>query len=164
MKRLFVLLLVMAGLTACDEGSGGHLKAGDPAPAFTVRYLDGSTKAFPEDFRGRGVAVRFWADWCPYCREEMKAIQPVYQTLEGKGLDVLAVNVGQDREAAAEFVDTLGGITYGVALDEDSDVAGKFRVIGLPTTFFVDRAGVVQGKILGEAEVETFKSMVERIL
>jgi cytochrome c biogenesis protein CcmG/thiol:disulfide interchange protein DsbE len=54
------------------------------------------------------VAIRFWADWCPYCRKEMAELQPVYARLHRRGLEILAVNVAQDADTARRFVEPLG--------------------------------------------------------
>ena len=167
MRRVRHLWLVLAtaltlGLSACGE-SVPHLQAGDPAVGFALPDLDGNTIAVPDDLKGKVVALRFWADWCPFCREEMKAIEPVYQARKDDGLVVLAVNVGQSRERAADFVGELG-ISYTTLLDEESKVAGQYRVIGLPMTFFIDRNGVVQGKILGESAPGVFAEQVDALL
>jgi peroxiredoxin len=139
------------------------LQSGDPAPDFETVDLTGAPVRFPADFAGEVVAVRFWADWCPFCKSEMRALEPVYQQLKGEGLRILAINVGQSRSTAAAFVHDLE-LSYGVALDEASQTARRFGVVGLPTTFFVDRSGHVRGKILGESDPATFEQMVTGLL
>lgn len=156
---LAVLALVVA---ACGEAPP-HVQTGDPAPGFTATDLRGRERHFPEDFAGRPVVLRFWADWCPFCAPEMRAIEGVYRELAATGLTILAVNVGQDRATATGFMADLG-LTYDGLLDPDSALARRYRVLGLPTSFFVDRQGVVRGKILGEADVAAFRAMVSRVL
>ncbi|MDQ5880458.1 MAG: hypothetical protein QG616_288, partial [Pseudomonadota bacterium] len=72
------------------------------------------------------------------------------------GLTVLAVNAGQDKATAAAFVNKIG-VTYPILLDEQTVTAKRYGVVGLPTTFFVDGAGVVRGKVIGEADETTFE-------
>jgi peroxiredoxin len=153
------LVLLLAG---CGE-QAPRLQAGDPAPAFGAERLDGSTLSFPGDYRGRVVALRFWADWCPYCKEEMQSIEPVYGRQRAAGLAVLAVNVGQSRGVAERFVRELG-ISYEAALDPETRVANLYGVIGLPLTYFIDRQGRVRNKILGEASTEVFERMASQLL
>lgn len=140
-----------------------RLQVGEPSPAFTAQRLDGSTLSFPLDYRGRVVALRFWADWCPYCKDEMRAIEPVYIKRRGAGLAVLAVNVGQSREVAARFMRGLG-LTYEGALDPEAAVAKRYGVVGLPLTYFIDRQGRVRNKILGEASPEVFAELADALL
>lgn len=162
MRRLLPFFALLLLLGACDD-AGPAVETGGEAPAFTATHLDGRTVSFPADFAGKPVAVRFWADWCAFCRQEMTDIEPIYLAHKKDGLAVLAVNVGQDRKTAADFMESLG-VTYDGLLDEDSEIAGTYRVVGLPTTFFVDRGGIVRGKILGESDAKVFRDMVGRIV
>lgn len=154
------LLVVMVLLAACSE-QPAKLTNGDPAPAFKLPTLSGSSLGLPQS--GKVVAVRFWADWCPFCENEMQAIEPVYQEYRNQGLVILAVNVRQDQDTAQAFMDKLE-VTYSALLDGDGAVARRYGVIGLPTTFFIDREGRVAGRILGESTAEVFAQMVEKLL
>jgi peroxiredoxin len=156
------LASVIALLAGC-EAAPPPPQSGSPAPPFAVEGLTGSLGRFPEDYRGRVVALRFWADWCPFCKTEMQDIEPVYRRLRDSGLSILAVNVGQSREVAERFVAPLG-ISYGVALDREAQVARGYGVTGLPLTWLVDRQGRVRNKILGEATPEAFESLVLPLL
>ena len=138
-------------------------QAGAAAPAFPVERLDGSHAVFPEDYRGRVVALRFWADWCPFCKDEMQAIETVYQRQREAGLVVLAMNVGQSAEVAKRFSRGLG-LSYEVALDPDAEVSARYGVAGLPLTYFIDRQGKVRNKILGEASAESFERISAALL
>ena len=159
------LLLALAPLWAL-AGCGPQStqpQAGDVAPAFPVMRVDGGQASFPADYNGRVVALRFWADWCPFCKDEMRAIETVYQRQRDAGLVVLALNVGQSPEVAKRFARGLG-ISYEVALDQDAEVSGRYGVVGLPLTYFVDRQGRVRNKILGEASPETFERLATALL
>jgi peroxiredoxin len=112
---------------------------------------------------GKVVVVRFWADWCRFCEKEMTEIEQVYKELSGRGLRVLAVNVGQDRETAQRFVERLE-LSYTTLLDPESETARNYGVIGLPTTFFIDRQGRIHSKILGESDASIFRQAVEPLL
>ncbi|MGE0082284.1 MAG: TlpA family protein disulfide reductase [Thiohalomonadaceae bacterium] len=156
-----LVLCILVLLAGCDA-SAPPLKPGDAAPAFVLDTPQGRTVRLA-DLQGQVVAVRFWADWCPHCRNEMRALEPVYRRLHPQGLEILAVNVAQDREAVLRFIKPLG-ITYAALLDPDSEVARRYGVIGLPTTVFVDRAGKVRGKILGESDAASFEAMARALL
>jgi len=161
--RLGLRMLLVAGLlSGCGERAP-QLKSGDPALPFETQALDGRHLRFPADFTGKVVAIRFWADWCPFCKDEMTAIEPIYRQHRDAGLEVIAINVGQSRPVAQRFIDKIP-ISYTIGLDEESAVARRYGVIGLPTTFFIDRDGKVRHKILGESEAETFARAVRELL
>ena len=153
--RLFCLACLALLVTACGGEPAAKLNLGDPAPAFRTERLGGGSVDFPAA-AGKPLVIRFWADWCKYCEPEMKAIEVVYQRHKDKGLEVFAINAGQDKPAVADFIKKLG-VTYPVLLDEQSAIAKRYGVVGLPTTYFVDAKGVVRGKVIGEADEAVFE-------
>lgn len=161
-KSLGVAYLGLLLLTACGDPAP-RLQAGDPAPPFTLPGLDGESLAVPVDFAGQVVALRFWADWCPFCATEMRDLEPLYRAYRERGLRVLAINVRQDRETAAHFAGRLG-LSYPVLLDAEGAVARAYGVSGLPTTLFLDRQGRVATRILGESTPELFRRLLEELL
>lgn len=160
--RLAVPLCVAMLLSGCGEETP-MLAKGEPTPPFALVTLSGHKVALPADVRGQVVAVRFWADWCSFCKGEMRALEPIYRAYRDRGLRLLAINVRQDRKTAAAFVAPLG-ITYEVLLDEDGEVARAYGVSGLPTTFLLDRQGRLVARILGESTPEVFEQLVKGLL
>jgi peroxiredoxin len=161
MKALLPLLFLL--LTGCGVKLPQAVANGSPAPAFIAHTLDGRQVAFPGDFKGKVVALRFWADWCPYCGPEMRDLEPVYRRLKARGLEVVAVNAGQGREAVAKFLRRTP-VSYTVVLDEEVKAVGLYGVIGLPHTYLIDRNGMVRGRIVGEATAEVFERQVMALL
>ncbi|KAB2926789.1 MAG: TlpA family protein disulfide reductase [Candidatus Contendobacter sp.] len=155
----FILLVLLVG---CEQESPA-IKIGAPAPAFGLARLEGPTIRFPEQYRGQVVAIRFWADWCLYCHDEMKALEPVYRRYRDRGLVILAVNVMQPPETVRPFVERLG-ISYDVLLDRQGEVMRGYRVMGLPMTFVVDRQGAVRARIVGESTPEVFERTIAGLL
>lgn len=156
-------LLVVFLLAACSSGEPARLNSGDPAPAFSAEQGAGGKLSYPDDLRGKAVVIRFWADWCRYCEGEMKAIESVYRRHRQQGLEVLAVNAGQDRETVRAFMTKINA-SYPALLDESAAIAKRYGVVGLPTTYMVDRNGIVRAKILGEADEATFERHVAALL
>ena len=162
--RLFPLLLCLALLSACgSDKPAAKLNVGDPAPKFVTVTVNGVNVPFSEAYAGKPVVIRFWADWCKYCEGEMKGIEGVYPQLRGKGLEVLAINAGQDKAAIEAFIKKVG-FTYPALMDETSAIARSYGVVGLPTTYFVDAQGIVRAKIVGEADAATFERQALAIL
>jgi cytochrome c biogenesis protein CcmG/thiol:disulfide interchange protein DsbE len=160
MKPLFIALLLLAG---CQGELPQAVPNGAAAPAFTAHTLDGRAVAIPDDFRGKVVALRFWADWCPYCGPEMRDLEPVYRRLKARGLEVVAVNAGQGPDAVARFLrDTP--VSYPVVLDPEVRAIKLYGVVGLPHTYLIDRSGTVRGRIVGEATAEVFERQVLALL
>jgi cytochrome c biogenesis protein CcmG/thiol:disulfide interchange protein DsbE len=151
-------------LTACGGGTpASKLNVGDLAPSFQTTRADGTAVNFPAAWAGKPVVIRFWADWCKYCEPEMKAIEPIYQQLKTQGLEVIAINAGQDRATVLAYMDKLR-VSYPALLDERSAIARQFGVVGLPTTYFIDAKGVVRIKLIGEAESANFERAAREIL
>src|SRR5512145_2000403 len=158
-----VLRLICAAalclLAACGDEGAKAPRTGEPLRPFATTTLAGDALRLPEAAAGKVVVVRFWATWCAFCKDEMKAIEPVWQAQRGRGLLVLAVNAGQKPAEIAPFVAALG-ITYPVLLDPDSKIARSYGVTGLPMTFIVGRDGIVRHRILGESDAAGLGKMV----
>jgi peroxiredoxin len=149
-------------VTGCKQKQV-QIKIGDVPPKFTLPDLKGNKVTVPDEFKGKVLIIRFWADWCTYCAEEMPAIDVVYNKYKENGVLIFAVNVGQPKEVAEAFVKNLR-ISYPVLLDTYSIVAKQYGVVGLPTTFIFDRKGIIREKILGEGGRDSFENMVVNIL
>jgi peroxiredoxin len=160
LRSAFIGALLL--LAACGEPPA-KLNIGDAAPAFRAQRLGGDAVDFPAAAAGKPVVIRFWADWCRYCEPEMKAIDAVYRRHRDRGLEVLAVNAGQDRKTVEAFIGKLG-VGYPALLDEQSAIANRYGVVGLPTTYFVDGKGIVRGKVIGEADEAVFERHVLELL
>ena len=157
-----VVLVSIFLLAACGE-TKVQMQKGQPVPAFTLEKLEGGSIRLPEQLAGKIVTVRFWADWCPFCKSEMTAMEPVYQKYHEQGLEVLAINVRQDKKTAEAFLADMD-ISYDILMDTEGEVARDYGVAGLPTTFFLDREGNLRTRILGESTPEVFESIVKDLL
>ncbi len=122
-------------------------KVGAQAPDFTLTGLDGTSVRL-SDFRGKTVLLNFWATWCGPCRKEFPELVNLSQLEANHGLVVLAVDVSESRDDVARFAQELG-VTFPIVLDSESTVAHSYRLVGLPTSFFVDGDGVVRAQQLG---------------
>ena len=157
-------LAIAICLAACGSGTPpAKLNVGDIAPTFQTTRADGMAAHFPAAWAGKPVVIRFWADWCKYCEGEMKSIETVYLRLKSRGLEVLAVNAGQDRKTVTSFMAKLG-VSYPALLDENSAIAKRYGVVGLPTTYSVDAKGIVRVKLIGESDEAAFERAALAIL
>ena len=121
------------------------LQIGMPAPEIDLPSLTGARVQL-SGLRGHPVIVSFWGTWCPPCKVEFPELVRVFRDHSSAGLQVLAVN-GRDQEtstkAVQKFIDRFGA-TFLVVLDERGSMRQSLHLVGLPTTVFVDTAGVVR--------------------
>lgn len=140
-------------------------REGFSAPDFSLDLVGGGQITL-SDLHGKVVLVNLWASWCPPCREEMPAIEAVYRNYKDSGLEVLAVNTTyQDsEEAAAAFVQEFG-LSFLVPLDRSGAVSRQYQLRALPTSYFIDRQGVIRSVVVGGPMSETLiASEVEELL
>jgi peroxiredoxin len=117
------------------------------AEDFTVPMADGASFRLSRH-RGKTVLINFWATWCPPCREEMPALERLYREHRDRGLVLLAISIDADPKVVAPYVKT-SQLTFPIALDPKAEVANKYGVRALPSSFVVDRQGVMAGLALG---------------
>ncbi len=117
-----------------------------PVPDFTLLSLSGD-RLSTEDLRGHLVLINFWATWCGPCRIEMPYFEEAYQQF-GPDLVVLAVNIDEPADQVQSFVDELG-LNFNILLDTGSKIQNQYRVTAFPTTYLVDRKGVVKAQHIG---------------
>jgi cytochrome c biogenesis protein CcmG, thiol:disulfide interchange protein DsbE len=158
-SRWYTLTVIIAalGLAAIVWGrvpSGGETTAlppapaiGHPAPTFALPMLGGDELALG-DLRGQPVVLNFWASWCGPCRAEMPELQRLHERLGEAGVAVIGVNQGEQPETAAAFMQALA-LDFPVALDQRTGVSQQYLVNSLPTTFFIDRNGVIRNTFIG---------------
>jgi peroxiredoxin len=138
-----------------------EMEVGQPVPDFTLETLGGELVSL-SSFRGQVVVLNFWATWCTPCREEMTEFQALWEEHDPQGnLMLLAVNLQESTDSVAAFVDEFG-LTFPIALDSDGDVLDKYGLPGLPGTFFIDEAGILQARVLGPLDADRLRAGVER--
>ena len=134
---------------------------GHPAPDFTLPTLDGDSLSL-SDFRGQAVVLNFWATWCPPCQAEMPELQETYTKYSAGGLVVLGVNQAEDRASVQAFMQERG-LTFPVVLDEQYDASQQYQVNSLPTTFFIDRDGIIRDIVIGQMNAALLKQKLGKI-
>lgn len=120
------------------------------------------------DYRGSTVIVNFWAIWCMPCRREMPILQDISHELKDRGLVVIGINSGlekdPDNEEIVEFLNYLN-IDYPVGYgDSESKIEQDYSIVGLPSTFIIDSEGNIRYRWLGEWKKEPFYNAVVSVL
>jgi len=135
------------------------------APDFELQTLDGGTVRL-SDLRGQAVLVNLWATWCPPCRAEMPAIERIYNEYRDEGLVVLAVNMTyQDTPSNISPFVNEHGLTFPILLDKTNAVGSAYQLRSLPSSFFIDRNGIINEVVIGGPMAEALlRTRVEEIL
>ena len=150
------VLTSLALLSGCEKKHG--LKTGDTPPELSARDIYKKQVTLSQ-FKGKVVIVCFWADTC--CGDTLKQLEPLYRRNQPKGLEVLAIDVGDPGNIVESYANN-NKITFTMLTDEHSSTAKQFGVFGLPTIFIIDRMGIVREKILGAIQIEKLEKLVER--
>ncbi|MFP3853066.1 MAG: TlpA disulfide reductase family protein [Anaerolineales bacterium] len=150
------------------ETTGGKIpspRQGFLAPAISLEQLEGGELDLAS-LRGKVVIVNYWATWCPPCRAEMPALERTYQAHKSEGLEILAVNAtNQDSIMAVEQFVSEYGLSFPILLDEDGSVGARYQTRALPSTYFIDKQGVIQKVIIGGPMSETtLRTTVKNLL
>jgi thiol-disulfide isomerase/thioredoxin len=128
-----------------DQGFRGVL-VGSPAPDFELLNLQGAAVRL-SDLRSKPVLINFWATWCAPCVLEMPNIQKYYERYPGE-FYVLAVNAGEDERKVETFAEDIG-ITFEILLDPGTELNDIYSLRGYPSSFFVDKDGIIQAVHVG---------------
>ncbi len=127
-----------------EPGAAGRISA--QAPNFEWNAPSGRVARL-SDLRGKVVVINFWATWCLPCREEMPALARVARAMPDVAF--LAIDLQEDGAAVRSFFDQLGLDPLQPLLDTTGSTARRYGVLSLPTTFFVDKEGVIRHIELG---------------
>jgi len=156
----FLLILSCLG-TAQAEQPLGHdlapLPRPIPAPAFTLQDGDGKPVSLA-DYKGKVILLNFWGTWCPPCRQEMPSMERLYKRQHNKGFVVLAINQTETSEDVFIYTSQLSVTpTFKILYDKKSEVSAEYRVVGLPTTFLIDKKGIIRYRAVGGRDFDSPK-------
>jgi len=148
-------------ITFGGKASGIAPKVGAAAPDFTLPSLGGKAVSL-SSYKGKVVLLNFFATWCPPCRAEMPDLESSYKELKDKGLEIIAVDLQEDQNTVSGYVKSLG-LSFTVLLDRGADVFGQYHVTGLPTSYFIDRDGVVREVSIGALNKKLIMQKLEKL-
>ncbi len=138
------------------------LLVGNLAPNFTLGSNRASRVSLNE-LRGKIVILNFWASWCPPCRHEVPDLQAIHNEYGPQGVVVLAVNLGEKLESVERFAHD-NGVGFAVWLDEDKWAGNIYGVRSIPTTYFIDEAGIIRAVQIGTMSRDQIIKHLEKLL
>jgi thiol-disulfide isomerase/thioredoxin len=121
------MILLLAGVARAD------LKSGDRAHDF----------AELSKLRGKVVLVDFWASWCEPCKRQLPILAKLAPKLKNQGVEIVTVNIDEKKANAEQFLKEHG-VNLPVVYDKDHKIVGEWEPPKMPTSFVVDRAGVIR--------------------
>ena len=168
-SKLFMGVLMAALLVVMFFAvfSKGKVTAGMPigeVPLNVVlKDLAGENVAIPADVKGKVVFIHFWVSSCSYCVKEMCTLESFSRKHHTEGVRAFSINAGETRHNAMRYMENLK-ISYPILLDPDLSVTRSYGVSGVPTTYILDREGVLRFKILGEITADKLDNIARTLL
>jgi thiol-disulfide isomerase/thioredoxin len=126
-------------------------KEGFFAPQFTLSDLGGNPVRL-SDFQGKVVLLNFWATWCGPCRREIPSLERLYQKRKDQGFEIVAVNTERVPISQIASFTEKNRMSFPVLLNPQRDMGNKYLVRAIPTSFLLDKNGVIRWKIVGGRE------------
>lgn len=151
-------------LCAALAAPANALEAGDTAPEFSAPGLSGGTVSL-SSYRGKVVYLDFWASWCAPCAQALPALDRLRQEFKPGDFQVIAVNVDRKPSAAKAFL-RKRPVGYPSALDPEGSLPERFGVESMPTSFLIDRDGVVRHVQRGfrESDVADLRAQIRKLV
>jgi len=135
---------------------------GQIAPSFVLDDLTGHPLS-SADFAGQVVLVNFWATWCPPCKAEMPDIEQLYRAFQDSGFEVIGVDIEEKPEAVRAFRDEHG-LTFPLVIDPRGSVNPAYHLRGLPTSWLIDRQGILRAVWVGPLNIEKVRRRIQGLL
>jgi len=147
------------GSTHATSGGDEHDLLGAHAPAFSRPAVGGGSDLSTESVRGKVLLVDFWATWCKPCEEELPKLQEIADK-SGTAVVVFAISEDDSQDVVAPFVKRVG-VRFPIGWDEGNVVARRYKVEKMPTSYVIDKKGVVRFVHAGYATGEDRKIAYE---
>ncbi|MDD5285018.1 MAG: TlpA disulfide reductase family protein [Desulfuromonadaceae bacterium] len=151
-----LVLIILCFCPGCDKKQ--LLKIGDNSPEISGNDNHGKFVSLKQ-FKDKIVVIYFWRNSC--CGDKIKLLEAFYGNNKERGLAVLAVNVGDNKEIVDSYANA-NGWTFTLLSDERAMISEEYGVIGFPTIFILDRNGIVREKILGSVQIEKLQKLVAK--
>lgn len=151
--------------SAAKPGEHGDRFNGTPAPDFTLNVLGAKDKTLKlSDFKGKAVVVNFWATWCEPCKVEMPWLIDLQAKYGPQGLQIVGIAMDDTDEKTIVSFGHKMGVNYPIVqgTEKVADLYGG--VDGMPTLFFVDRAGKIVDHELGLRGMDIIEANIKKSL
>lgn len=152
---------VQTDLESEDDDKIYDLEQGMKMPNVKVETNKGTT--FDLSKTKKPVLINFWATWCPPCRIEMPGLQSLYEEYRDK-VDFVMINLGETKETIQDFLVENEVYTFPIGYDPTDIYGAKFGIVGIPTTYIIDKDKVISNYIVGARGEEQFREYLEAVI
>ena len=158
--------VALAGWLGAGAASGSGIESGAGgmrAPEWKLRDPDGKVVDFAS-FKGKVVVIDFWATWCPPCREEIPGYIQLMKAHAGEGLVVIGISLDQAGPQVVKAFAAKAGINYPLVMADEEILAAFGGVEAIPTTFLIDREGIIRDRKVGAEPAADYAKKVRALL
>ena len=148
-------------VTVSGSATGEAPGVGKPAPDFTATAVDGERVTL-SSLKGQPVWLTFGASWCQPCRAENPDIEATYEKFKATGVVVIQVYMSENAAAVADYTSRVG-LTYLRVPDPDERLASAYRILGIPSHFFIDRSGFLHAMKIGSLDLPAMEAALREI-
>jgi cytochrome c biogenesis protein CcmG/thiol:disulfide interchange protein DsbE len=133
------------------------------APSFSLRGLDEENYSL-KTAKGKPLVLNFWASWCGPCKIEAPELVKLYDQYKNE-FEIYAINMtaNDSIEGARKFAEQFG-FDFPVLLDVEGEITSKYRVVAIPTTFFVNEEGVIVDQIVGFGGADILEEKTKKLI
>ncbi|MGO0060953.1 thiol-disulfide oxidoreductase ResA [Brevibacillus fluminis] len=140
-----------------------EIKIGMQAPNFSLEQLNANGKELKlSDLKGKGVVLNFWGSWCEPCKAEFPELEKQYQRYKADGIVIVGVNISETPLAIQQFVDQYR-VSFPILMDRQSEITRIYQIGPIPTTFFINKDGIVQDQFIGQMSESTIIQKINKI-
>ncbi len=139
-KFLFIAITLLINIFSLAANAA---EVGQPAPQFTLPTLQQDKPTSLQQYSGKVVYLDFWASWCAPCRTSFPLLNKLHQKLKDKGFEVVAINQDEDKAKAEAFLKEIP-VDFTILRDATGEWSDKYVVESMPTSFIIDKQGVIQ--------------------
>jgi peroxiredoxin len=153
MRSARLLLAVLLACSACagaeqsaasPAASGSGTAVGEQAPDVEFNALKDSGSIKLSELRGKVVLLDFWASWCAPCQEELPLLDDMSTRLKSKGIEIVGLSIDENKADAERFLTRKSSWALTLGHDPEQKVADAFKPPKMPTSYVIDRKGIVR--------------------
>lgn len=161
--RILRTALLSASFVVAAALARAEAVAPTPAPVWKLKDVEGRVIS-SETFKGKVVVVDFWATWCPPCRAEIPGYVELQKKYGKDGLVIIGVSLDQKGPAVVKPFMEKFGINYPIVMGDDDISAAFGGMDAIPTTFIIDRAGIIRDRKVGAEPTEQYEKRILALL
>jgi thiol-disulfide isomerase/thioredoxin len=165
MNKKYLSIILFAKAIFFANTLGFAVEVGQPIPKCAVSGIGENQNLDLNQYKGKVLYVDFWASWCGPCAKSFPFMNEMHQQLKDQGLQIVAVNLDENADDAKAFLAKYPA-SFTVMVDASKQCAKDFDVKAMPSSYLIDRNGVVQHVHLGfrPGEAQELRTLVEKLL